>query len=71
MSAAQMESCRGSLLGAKAGEIQEEEGKVGKEMWKEGEREEGQGEDIREEEGEQGEGRGDGVVVTILCPFHR
>ena len=60
MSAAQMESCRGSLLGAKAGEIQEEEGKVGKEMWKEGEREEG-----------QGEGSGDGVVVTILCPFHR
>ena len=46
MSAAQMESCRGSLLGAKAGEIQEEEGKVGKEMWKEGEREEGQGEEM-------------------------
>lgn len=40
-------------------------------MWKEGEREEEEGEDVREEKGEQGEGRGDGGVVTILCPFHR
>ena len=41
-------------------------------MWKEAEREEEQGEDVREEEGEQGERRGDGVgVVTILCLFHR
>ena len=38
MSAAQMESCGGSLLGAKAGEIQEEEGTVGKELAGGGER---------------------------------
>lgn len=66
-----MESCEGRLLGARAGEIQEEEGKVGKDMWKDGEREEEEREEVRKEEGEQGEGRGDGGVVTVLCPFHR
>lgn len=66
-----MESCEVRLLGAKVGEIQEEEGKVGKDMWKDGEREGEEGEEVRKEEREQGKGRGDGRVVTVLCPFHR
>ena len=45
------------------------EGKVGKEMWKEAEREEEQGEDVREEEGEQGERRGDGGGGNKFVPI--
>ena len=38
-------------------------------MWKEAEREEEQGEDVREEEGEQGERRGDGGGGNNFVPI--